>query len=103
MSPDDPQAALWLSMGAHRRMSGSKGCCPLVYRVLKWLWMDDSPLSRGAAFLISDSDWSMSPTNCHPMDTAPLFLLPVLQPDNFNLFLEGVCVCMCVCLWGGDG
>lgn len=63
----------------------------------------DSPLSRGAAFLISDSDRSMSPTDCHPMDTAPLFLLPVLQPDNFNLFLEGMCVCMCVCVWGGDG
>ena len=54
--PDDRQVAPWLLMEVQCQMSNSRGCCPVVYRVLKWLWMGDSPLSGGAGFLISDSD-----------------------------------------------
>ena len=101
--PDDRQVAPWLLMEVQCQMSNSRGCCPVVYRVLKWLWMGDSPLSGGAEFLISDSDqpWvlQIAPHGHSPLISAPC--APAWQLQSVPI--RRVCVCVCVCTWGvGD-
>lgn len=68
---------------------------PSCYGWMILIWVE------GAGFLNSDSDQSLSPVNCTLL-TQPLCLslLPLFQSGNFDLFLRGVCVCVCV---GGGG
>lgn len=80
-------------------MSSSMDCCPVVYRVLKWLWMDDSPLSGGAGFLISDSDRSMSPTDC-TLWTQPFDFCSLCPSLTTSICFWKACVCVYM---GGGG